>query len=89
MAGSPRYSVKIGSPCIEDWPRMAGRARERYSKACGQHTHNVATMTTAEIERLVAKSNGRLCGRVQHVPDRPLVTADLITIDSGWKGIGS
>jgi type II secretory pathway pseudopilin PulG len=51
--------------------------------------HDFAALTTAEIERLIAHSNGRLCGRVTHTPEGRLVTADLVAIDSGWKGIAS
>jgi Carboxypeptidase regulatory-like domain len=92
MARKLRYNVRVGSPCTEDWSRMAGDVRERYCEACERHVHNFAALTTAEIERLVDESRGsggRLCGRLQHAPDGRLVTADLVAIDSGWKGITS
>jgi hypothetical protein len=89
MAQKLRYNVRVGSPCKEDWSRMAGDARERYCEGCERHVHNFAAMTTAEIESLIARTLGRLCGRIERTPDGQLVTADLVSIDSGWKGIAS
>ena len=54
--------IRIASPCSADWERMAGNDRVRFCSQCNLNVFNFSEMTTAEVERLVATTQGRLCG---------------------------
>jgi Carboxypeptidase regulatory-like domain len=55
--------VRIASPCSANWNQMAGDDRVRYCPECRRNVYNFSSMTEAEVKRLVAQSEGRLCGR--------------------------
>jgi hypothetical protein len=55
--------VRIASPCSADWNQMMGDDRVRFCPECRRNVYNFSSMTEAEVKRLVAQSEGRLCGR--------------------------
>jgi carboxypeptidase family protein len=55
--------VRIASPCSANWDQMAGDDRVRFCPECQRNVYNFSSMTEAEVKRLVAQSEGRLCGR--------------------------
>jgi hypothetical protein len=80
---SPRNFLKtiaIASPCEVDWNSMRGNDQVRFCEHCQLNVHNISHMTRAQAERLVAKSNGRLC--VQYVRDP---NGRVVTLESGLK----
>lgn len=57
------------SPCTSRWDEMVGDERSRYCSGCKSTVHNFVVMTEGEIQALVAKTEGRLCGRFYRRPD--------------------
>lgn len=55
--------INITSPCETDWDSMIGNDRIRFCRHCQLSVHNLSQMTSKEIRRLVARSQGRLCVR--------------------------
>lgn len=60
-------NLTIPSPCSADWNSMKGNDQVRFCEHCELSVHNLSQMTRHQAERLVSRSNGRLC--VQFVPD--------------------
>ncbi|MCP9493117.1 MAG: ankyrin repeat domain-containing protein [Pyrinomonadaceae bacterium MAG19_C2-C3] len=67
--------VEIPVPCREDWNEMRGNAEVRFCSHCAKDVHNLSSMTRRDAERLIAKSNGRICVRYVTRADRTIVTA--------------
>ncbi|MBC8032193.1 MAG: hypothetical protein H7Z16_19070 [Pyrinomonadaceae bacterium] len=60
-------TLTIPSPCSVDWNSMKGNDQIRFCEHCDLSVHNLSQMTRHQVQRLVARSNGRLC--VQYVSD--------------------
>ncbi len=66
-------NMTIPSPCTADWDSMIGNEQVRFCEHCSLEVHNLSLMTRNEAQRLVARSNGRLCVRYHYDPaGRPL-----------------
>jgi len=74
MRNALPFDVQVASACSESWEGMSGSLRERFCESCNRQVHDLAAMTPRQIERLVATSGGRLCGRVTRRQDGSLVT---------------
>jgi len=61
-------NMTIPSPCTADWNSMIGNEQVRFCEHCSLEVHNLSLMTRSQAERLVAKSNGRLCVRYHYDP---------------------
>src|SRR5450631_4153461 len=70
------FEVAIEKPCEESWAAMAGDARKRHCELCDKQVHDFAAMTSREIAKLVAQSDGKVCARVTRREDGSLVTLD-------------
>jgi Carboxypeptidase regulatory-like domain len=68
------FKVEVSSPCTESWAAMTGDSRHRHCAACDRQVHDFAYMTPNEIECLVARTGGNLCGRLTRRSDGSLVT---------------
>jgi carboxypeptidase family protein len=55
--------VRIASPCSANWNQMVGDDRVRFCPECRRNVYNFSSMTESEVKRLVAQSEGRVCGR--------------------------
>ena len=60
-------NLTVPSPCPADWNSMIGNDQVRFCEHCNFEVHNLSLMTCSQAERLVARSNGRLC--VQYIQD--------------------
>lgn len=60
-------NLNIPSPCGANWESMKGNDQVRFCEHCDLSVHNLSQMTRHQAQRLVSRSNGRLC--VQFVPD--------------------
>ena len=60
-------NLTIASPCNADWNSMTGNDQVRFCEHCSFEVHNLSSMTRNQAERLVSRSNGRLC--VQYIQD--------------------
>jgi ankyrin repeat protein len=59
-------NLTIPSPCSADWNSMVGNDQVRFCEHCSLDVHNLSTMTRNQAQRLVARSNGRLCVRYHY-----------------------
>jgi len=67
-------SVKVGSPCSEDWGDMKGNDRVRFCSQCNLNVYNLSGMRREEAESLIAKTEGRLCVRFYRKADGSILT---------------
>lgn len=68
--------LQIASPCYERWDNMKGDDRMRHCASCKLNVYNVRELTTAEVEELVQRTNGRLCVRMYRRWDGTVLTRD-------------
>jgi hypothetical protein len=68
--------MKVSSPCPESWAGMAGDDKVRFCRRCSLNVYNLAAMKPHEIEALVRKTSGRLCGRIYVRQDRTATLRD-------------
>jgi hypothetical protein len=68
--------LEIASPCSVPWETMPGDERVRFCGQCRQNVFNIAGLTRLEAQRLIAKTDGRLCARVLRRPDGTIVMSD-------------
>ena len=68
--------ITISTPCPMDWNQMSGDDRMRYCTACGKRVHDVAKMTSAEVDVLFRDNDGDVCGRLSRFADGTLMTAE-------------
>jgi hypothetical protein len=68
--------LRISSPCPMSWDNLQGDDRVRFCGKCSLHVYNLAEMSDEEVERLVLKTEGRLCGRLYLRGDRTATAVD-------------
>jgi hypothetical protein len=61
-------NLTIPSPCTADWNSMIGSDQVRFCEHCSLDVHNLSMMTRNQAERLISRSNGRLCVRYHQDP---------------------
>jgi hypothetical protein len=66
--------VRVAAPCQADWDEMRGDERVRFCHLCSLNVYNLSAMTRREAERLVARSEGRLCVRFYRRADGTMLT---------------
>jgi hypothetical protein len=69
-------SLKVASPCPMSWDQMKGDDRSRHCNLCELNVHNIAGLSTREVEDLVTTSEGRLCVRLFRRADGTVITQD-------------
>ena len=73
---NPLDSVRVASPCNADWDGMIGNDRARFCGQCNQNVYNLSSMTRAEAEQLIGRTEGRLCVRYFRRADGSIMTRD-------------
>lgn len=68
--------VRVATPCPASWDGMEGDERVRFCRQCELNVYNLSEMTKAEAESLVARTEGRLCGRMYLRADGTIITKD-------------
>lgn len=68
--------MRIASPCRVGWEQMMGDERVRFCRECSLHVYNIAEMTRAEAESLIAHAEGRMCARLYRRADGTVATRD-------------
>lgn len=68
--------LRVASPCGVSWDSMEGDGRVRFCRLCSLNVYDFAGMTRAEVEALVVKTEGRLCGRMTRRADGTVLTKD-------------
>lgn len=56
-------NLTVPSPCTADWSSMTGTDRVRFCEHCNLQVHNLSQITRTQAQRLISRSNGRLCVR--------------------------
>jgi hypothetical protein len=69
-----KQNIRIASPCLADWSRMAGDERVRYCPECKLDVYNFSEMSDADIKSIVSHRNGRLCARFYQRADGTMLT---------------
>ncbi len=69
-------NIRIASPCPASWEQMAGDDRTRHCTECNLKVYNFSAMTEREIEELLLRSEGRVCGRLYRRKDGTILTQD-------------
>ena len=72
--GSLLDRVHIAAPCSAEWKEMRGDERVRFCDRCSLNVYNLSAMTRREAERLVVRSEGRLCVRFYRRKDGTTLT---------------
>jgi hypothetical protein len=68
--------LRVAKPCSVGWETMTGDERARHCQSCKLYVYNIAGMTNAEVQHLVASREGRLCIRLFRRPDGTVITKD-------------
>lgn len=68
--------LAVTRPCPMRWDELRGSGAVRQCDRCDREVYDVAAMTAAEVERLVAASSTMPCMRLLRRPDGRVVTAD-------------
>jgi hypothetical protein len=71
----PAKPIRIAKPCGESWEAMPGDARVRHCGVCDRDVHNVAAMTPAQLETILAQPGLLPCMRLVQFEDGSLLTA--------------
>ena len=85
MRATLPFEVAIEKPCEESWAAMAGGARARHCELCDKKVHDFASMTSREIAKLLAQSDGRVCARMTRRENGSLVTLDAGSLAGGGR----
>jgi len=70
------HGIQIATPCHVSWDSMTGDERTRHCHSCQLSVYNIASMSTAEAEKLIVESEGRLCLRIFRRSDGRVITKD-------------
>lgn len=68
--------LRVASPCLADWDKMVGDDRVRYCDQCKLSVYNFSAMSSSEIEQLLSRRTGRVCGRLYQRSDGTILTKD-------------
>lgn len=68
--------LRVASPCGVGWNTMEGDERVRFCRLCSLNVYDFSGMPRAEVEALVSKTEGRLCGRLTRRADGTVLTRD-------------
>jgi hypothetical protein len=71
---SPLDYVRVAAPCDANWDSMFGDERVRFCAQCKLNVYNLSDMTKLEAERLIARTDGRLCIRYYMRRDGSILT---------------
>src|SRR5687767_1276640 len=78
----PKFNIdnlRVAAPCPAAWENMAGDERARYCQSCQLTVYNFSEMSAREVYDLIAKSEGRICGRLYRRADGTVLTKDCPT----------
>lgn len=68
--------VEVATPCHASWNAMAGDDRVRFCGSCQKNVYNLSSMSTAEAEEFVEKTEGEACIRFYRRADGTMLTSD-------------
>jgi hypothetical protein len=68
--------VQVAAPCKVNWDDMLGDERVRFCGQCSLNVYNLSSMTRADAEALIARTEGRLCIKFYRRFDGSIITKD-------------
>lgn len=68
--------LRVATPCPANWNAMRGDNKIRFCDSCNLNVYNFSEMTSEEIKGLIAKAEGRICGKIYRRADGTLLTQD-------------
>jgi len=68
--------IRVAAPCTVSWDSMTGDERRRFCGLCELNVYNFSAMTADEVKDLIARSEGRVCGRLYWRADGTVLTKD-------------
>jgi hypothetical protein len=68
--------LRIASPCSVGWENMSGDEKTRFCKLCSLNVYNISEMSGAEVQKLIEKTEGGICGRIYRRADGTVITKD-------------
>jgi hypothetical protein len=68
--------LRVAAPCPVSWESMNGDERSRVCSLCELKVHNIAGMSSHEVENLIGEGSGRICIRVFRRADGTVITKD-------------
>ncbi|MGC2238988.1 MAG: carboxypeptidase-like regulatory domain-containing protein [Pyrinomonadaceae bacterium] len=68
--------LRIASPCSVGWENMSGDEKTRFCKLCSLSVYNISELSGAEAQKLIKKTEGRICGRIYRRADGTVITKD-------------
>lgn len=71
--------LRVASPCHVGWENMSGDEKVRFCQSCQLNVYNFSEMTAPEIEKLILRKEGRICGRMYKRTDGTIITRDCPT----------
>ena len=69
-------NVQVAAPCKVNWDEMLGDERVRFCGQCSLNVYNLSSMTRADAEALMARTEGRLCVKFYRRFDGSIITQD-------------
>jgi hypothetical protein len=74
--GNRLRHVQVAAPCKADWDRMLGDDRVRFCGQCSLNVYNLSSMTRADAEALITRTEDRLCVKFYRRFDGSIITKD-------------
>lgn len=68
--------ARVAAPCSVSWESMSGTNAVRFCDQCELHVYDFSQLTREEAESLVARTEGRICGRLYRRADGTILTKD-------------
>lgn len=68
--------IRVATPCTASWDAMDGDDRVRHCKQCRRDVFNLSSLTLAEAEDLIWRTERRICARFYRRADGTILTAD-------------
>jgi hypothetical protein len=68
--------LSVSSPCPRKWEELSGDNRVRYCGQCRLQVYNLTVLSPVQIEQLLQKTGGRLCGQLYVRKDRTATVRD-------------
>ena len=69
-------NLRVASPCSVGWENMSGDDRKRFCELCNLNVYNISELSSVEVETLIAKNEGKICGRIYKRADGTVLTKD-------------
>ena len=83
-----KYTLKIADPCQENWQKMKPNEAGKFCNLCSKNVIDFSHLSDNEVIRLIEKSNGNLCGRLnQNQLNRPLIETKSTPVNTRFHQV--